>query len=129
MVLEQLVKVRWLEKKEHSFLIGMVYTIVGMLSAYLVFSASFDLMSFAFTSILLIPSLAMLLKLEENIEIRERKLSLPMLFKDHWDIFKVYLSLFLGIFFVYAAVAFIIPTASSEQLFRTQLAPIFGLRG
>ena len=91
MVLEQIFKLQWIEKKEHSFFLGFVYALFGILSAYLIIPSYAGIMSIAFTSILLIPSLNSLLKEEENVEIREKKFSLKMLFKDHFDIIKVYL--------------------------------------
>ena len=78
-------------------------------------------MSVAFTSILLIPSLAILLKMEENVEIREKKLSLKLLFKDHKDIFKVYIFMFLGIFLAYSLISLFLPEVAIKKLFSTQL--------
>jgi len=121
MVFEQLFKVKWIERKENAFFLGFVYTIVGLLSAKLIFPASVGLMSVAFTSILLIPSLAMLLKMEENIEIRENKLSIKRLFEDHKDIFKVYIFLFFGILLAYSLMTLFFPQATIQSLFSTQL--------
>ena len=121
MVFEQLFRVRWLESKAHSFFIGFLYTLVGLVSAYLIFPKSMGLMSIAFTSVLIIPSLAKLLSLEENVEIREKKLHFLQLFRDHKDIFKVYLFLFLGIFLAYALVALVFPQASIMRVFEPQL--------
>lgn len=121
MVLEQLFKLRWIERKEHAFFLGFLYSIIGLASAKLIFPASIGLMSIAFTSILLIPSLNLLLKMEENVEIREKKLSLKQLFKDHKDIFKVYIFMFLGIFLAYSLTSLLIPELSIQKIFSTQL--------
>lgn len=117
-MLEQLFSVEWLRRKEHSFIIAFIYSLIGIISARLIFPENTGLMSIAFTSILLIPSLNILLKLEESIEIREKKLNLVMLFRDHKDIFKIYISMFLGIFFAYGLVTILFP----EQMFEAQLA-------
>lgn len=121
MVFEQIFSLKWIERKEHAFVLGFLYTLIGFLSAWLIFPASFGLMSVAFTSILLIPSLAMLLKMEENVEIRENKFSIKLLFKDHKDIFKVYIFMFLGIFFAYSIITLLIPGVSLQKLFLPQL--------
>ena len=121
MVLEQIFKVKWIERKEHAFFLGFIYCLIGFVSAKLIFPASVGLMSVAFTSILLIPSLAILLKMEENVEIRENKLSLRMLFRDHKDIFKVYIFMFLGIFLAYSLIALFMPEVMIKKLFTTQL--------
>lgn len=129
MVFEQIFKLKWIERKEHAFFLGFIYSIVGLISAKLIFPASVGLMSVAFTSILLIPSLAMLLKLEENVEVREKKLSIKQLFKDHKDIFKVYIFMFLGIFLAYSLTSLLFPEITVQKIFETQLksAGIHGL--
>ncbi len=120
MVLEQYFKVAWVERKFHSFYIALIYSIIGILSARLIFPNDVGLMSLAFISILLIPSLGVLLQLEENIEIREKKLSLKMLFKDHTDIMKVYFFVFFGCFLIYLLIGVIFPTSFIGDLFFPQ---------
>lgn len=121
MVIEQIFRPKWVEKKEHAFFLGLIYSIIGLISAKLIFPASVGIMSIAFTSILLIPSLNSLLKLEENIEIREKKISLRLLFKDHKDIFKVYIFMFFGIFFAYSFATLLLPEFAIKELFEVQL--------
>lgn len=121
MVLEQLFKIKWLERKYHSFFIGFIYATLGIFCAMLIAPSYAGVISIAFASILLVPSLNQLLMVEENIEIREKKFSLYLLFKDHFDIIKVYFFLFLGIFAAYFICAFIIRPEFSTKLFETQL--------
>ncbi len=121
MVFEQLFRVNWLERKSHAFFLGFIYALIGIMSARLIFGDFVGLMSIGFASILLIPSLNSLLKLEENIEVRENKFSLRRLFSDHKDIFKVYIFLFLGIFLAYALVSTLIPQSTTQSLFEPQL--------
>ena len=102
MVFEQIFKTSWIEKRpRYAFLLGVFYSILGLASAYFIFGSNPGLMGVAFTSILLIPSLNRLLQDEENIEIREKKFSLKLLFKDHKDIFEIYTYLFFGVFFYF----------------------------
>lgn len=122
MVFEQLFKERWIEKKpRHALLLGIVYSIIGIISARLIFGGDVGLMSVAFTSMLLIPSLNQLFQHEENVEIREKKLSLRLLFKDHKDIFEIYIFLFLGIFITYSLFAMMIPPEETGRLFVSHL--------
>ncbi len=121
MVFEQLVKATWVEGKLNAFLLGLIYTIVGILSAAYVFPSNAGLMSIAFTSVLLIPSLSTLLSLEEHIESKGGKFSLRRLFKDHKDIFQAYIFLFLGIFLAYSMASLILPQMAVEKLFAVQL--------
>tara|TARA_Y100000310_G_C20490382_1_gene718884 strand:- start:71 stop:940 length:870 start_codon:yes stop_codon:yes gene_type:complete len=101
MVFEQIVKLSWIERKENAFFLGLIYTLLALFSSRLIFPRSMGLMSVAFTSILLIPSLNVLLAQEENQEVREKKLSIKLFWKDHNDVLKVYVFVFLGIFIGY----------------------------
>ncbi|MBT3406824.1 hypothetical protein HN419_06725 [Candidatus Woesearchaeota archaeon] len=129
MVLEQIFKTKWLEKKpRHAFGLGILYSIIGIISAIVIFPKSAAIMSVAFTSILLVSSLNQLLQTEENVEIREKKLNIKQLFKDHKDIFEIYIFLFIGIFLTFATTAIIISFSATESLFSNQLA-VAGLTG
>ena len=121
MVFEQLFRVQWIQRKEHAFMLGFTYAIIGLISARLIFPANVGLMSVAFTSLLLIPSLNQLLALEVNMEKKENGFSLRRLFADHKDIFKVYNLLFLGIFSVFTIKSLIMPEYGIEKLFNAQL--------
>jgi len=122
MVLEQLFKERWIEKKSwHALFLGMIYSVVGIISAKIIFGANPGLMSVAFTSILLVPSLNKILAYEENVEIREKKFSINMLIRDHIDIFEIYFFMFLGVFIVFAAVALLFSQVTTFDLFEPQL--------
>jgi hypothetical protein len=128
MVLEQLFKTRFLEKKPiYAFWMGLLYSIIGLISAALIFGANVGLMAIAFTSILLIPSLNKLLQEEENAEIREKKLSIKHLFKDHKDVFEVYLFVFFGILLGHLLTSLLFSSQVS-RLFAPQLA-VAGLAG
>ncbi len=122
MVFEQLFRLKWIERKEHAFFLGFFYSIVALISAKLVFPSNVGMMSIAFASVLLIPSLNILLRMEENAEIREKKLSLRQLFKDHKDIFKVYIFMFLGIFLAYSITSLLLPDFAIKNLFSAQLS-------
>lgn len=128
MVFEQIFKPKWVKRKEHAFFLGFIYTLVGLVSAGFIFPASFGLMSVAFTALLLIPSLTVLMKMEENVEIREKKFSIKQLFIDHKDIFKVYIFLFLGVFLAYSLATLIFPELLIQRLFASQLKAA-GLHG
>ena len=122
MVFEQFIKLRWIEKRpNYAFLIGFFYSLLGLISARLIFPNNIGVMSVAFTSILIIPSLNQLLAAEENVEIREKKFSFVQLFRDHRDILEIYIFLFFGIFTTYLYFAFIFPESVSLLFFAPQL--------
>lgn len=118
MVVEQLIKAKWLEKRPLSaFIIGFIYSLIAFLTSYLIFPSYFGVMSIAFISILLVPTLSKLLSIEENQEIREKKFSILQLLKDHYDIIEIYLSLFLGIFLAYFILLLFVPPDLGLNLF------------
>lgn len=122
MVLEQILNLKSVEKRSlNVFLLGVIYSFMGILCAQVIFPDNVGTMSIAFISVLLIPSLSFMLQVEENVEIRENKLSLRLLFKDHKDIFKLYIVLFLAIFFSYALTALLWEPAVIQTFFRPQL--------
>ncbi len=129
MVFEQLIKMKWLEKRPNfAFLLGFFYSLIALISAKLIFPNNVGIMSVAFASILLIPSLNQLLLIEENQEIREKKFSLIQLFKDHYDILEIYIFLFFGMFFTYLFFAFVFPDVVSLEFFSPQLK-VAGISG
>jgi len=128
MVFEQLYKTKWIEQKAHSFFLGFIYTIIGIFSAQLIFPRSAGLMSVAFASILLIPSLAALLKLETNSLMKKTTLNPLKILQAHKDIIKVYIFLFLGIFTAYSAISLLYPQAAVSNIFESQLR-VAGLTG
>tara|TARA_Y100000310_G_scaffold340439_1_gene436259 strand:+ start:27075 stop:27881 length:807 start_codon:yes stop_codon:yes gene_type:complete len=115
-------KVKWIKRKEHAFFLGFIYSMVALVSASLIFPKSIGLMSVAFTSILLIPSLNVLLAQEENQEVRQKKLSLKLLWRDHNDILKVYIYMFLGVFAAFLLISLFYNQALVTQRFSSQLS-------
>ena len=129
MVFEQFIKLRFIEKKpNYAFLLGFLYSLIGLISAKMIFPTSVGIMSIAFTSILLIPSLNQLLAIEENQEVREKKFSLRLLFKDHKDIFEIYIFMFFGIFSTYLFFSFVFPDVVTLSYFSPQLK-VAGITG
>ncbi len=130
MVLEQIFKPDWIEKKpRHAFLLGFIYSIVGAVSAKLIFGANPGMMTVAFTSILLVPSLNTLLAVEENqARSKDKYWVLKQLWVDHYDIVEVYFFMFFGIFFTFATIAFLFPEEAVIRFFEPMFE-IIGITG
>lgn len=129
MVLEKIIKLDWVSQKPRfAFLLGLVYSLVGIISAKIIFPKSTGMMSVAFTSILLIPTLSSLLQAEENKEIREKKFSIMALLKDNKDTFVVYLFIFLGVFASFTFVSLVLPASLAQNVLEPQLS-VAGLAG
>jgi uncharacterized membrane protein SpoIIM required for sporulation len=59
--------------------------------------------------------------MEERQERMEKKVSFKALFRDDWDIVKIYVFLFLGILLVYSFGTMMLPAFETNTLFREQL--------
>jgi len=87
--------------KQHAFFIfflGFVYVFIGFFIANYFFSSSVSVAMLFTCTLLLVPSVYVILNLEEKIESKE---GVRHFYKNHKDIFKVFLFLFIGIFFAY----------------------------
>lgn len=122
---EQLFSAQWITKRPWiAFLMGLGYSVLGIFSAIIVFPENVGLMAIAFTSLLVVLSLNTLLSLQENREIREKKFSFGLLFRDHKDIFEIYIFLFLGMLLVYSFFAIVLPQYAFENIFSSQFSPL-----
>lgn len=78
-------------------------------------------MSIAFTSLLLIPPLAKILKNEEKYKIKTNCKTLKQFYTNYKEIFKIYIFIFLGIFMAYSLTVLFTPELTTINLFSTQL--------
>lgn len=130
-MIENLLNPHWLEKKPRfAFLIGMIYTAIGILAAWIVFPRSQGIASIAFISMLFIPSLNSILRIEEEQDCSRanKKFTLGQIFKDHADILEIYFMLFLGIFLAYALFSLQFPNLLVSGIFDNQLR-VIGVTG
>ena len=122
MVLERLVPENFAEKKLwYAFFFGVVYSIIGIFVASLLFPSDPSLVAVAFTAILLIPTIRRIYSIEERQIKDERKFSFKAIWKNQNDFVKFYLLIMLGIFIVYSISAIILPSFQINSLFRDQL--------
>ncbi len=122
MVLEQIYSSRWIEKRSrYAFLMGFSYSIIGIASAMFLFPGDPGLAAIAFTSLMILPSLNKVVTIEENQAARKKKFNLIGLFKDHNDIFKVYLFLFFGIMLSFSFFSLIWPAIATSKIFAQQV--------
>jgi uncharacterized membrane protein SpoIIM required for sporulation len=124
---EQLFTTKWISQRPfYAFLLGLGYSVLGIFSAFIVFPENIGLMSISFTSLLIVLSLSNLLTLSERREIREKKLSIKLLFRDHKDIFEIYIFLFLGMLLTFSFFAIVLPEFSVKTIFSNQLSYVIG---
>ncbi len=122
MVLEHIFPEDWLEKKGlYAFILGIVYSIIGILLASVLFPGDPALVAVAFTSLLLLPELYKIFSIEERRERMEQRVSFKALIKDDWDVVRIYIFLFLGILLVYSLSTIMLPSFETNTLFREQL--------
>jgi uncharacterized membrane protein SpoIIM required for sporulation len=121
-MLENILKPDWLEKSpRYAFVIGIIYSIIAILAAYVVFPKSQGIASIAFLSLLLVPSLGKILAIEEIQDTKSKKFSIKKIFQDHADVLEVYFMLFLGIFLAYALFSLKFPNLLVQGVFSNQL--------
>ena len=121
MALELLYPVDWIEKKVgYGFLLGVSYAIIGIASAMFLFPENPGLAAIAFTSLLLMPSLIELFKIEE-LQAEYFDWNFWRLYEMHKDIIGVYLFIFLGIMFSFAFFSIMLPEVASSQIFHEQV--------
>ena len=122
MVLETILRENIIKnRKGLAIILGIVYSVVGLVSARLMFGPYVGLMSIAFIAVLLLPSIMYLISKEEAVEVREKKFSLRLIFKDHKDIIEIYLFIFLGIFLTFLFVSAAFPPQTTAEYFYPQL--------
>ncbi len=122
MVLEHIFPETWLEKKARfAFLLGIGYSLIGIVLARFLFPQDPALVAVAFTSLLLLPELYKIFTIEERQERMEKKFSFKHLLRDDFDIMKIYTFLFLGILLTYSFAAIVLPSFTTNELFREQL--------
>ncbi len=127
MVLEHIFPVDWLEKKgRYAFILGIVYSIIGILISSVLFPGDPALVAVAFTSLLLLPELYKIFSIEERQERMEQKAGIRALWRDDRDVIKIYIFLFLGILLVYSVGTMTMPEMQTNSLFREQLEIRFG---
>jgi len=129
LMLENILRPNWLEQKpQFAFIIGLVYAVIGIIAAVIVFPRSSGIASIAFISMLLIPSLNKILLIEEIQDEKSRIFSIKKIFHDHADVLEIYFMLFLGIFLAYALCSIKIPDLLVSGIFDSQLR-IIGITG
>ncbi|MBI1970762.1 stage II sporulation protein M [Candidatus Woesearchaeota archaeon] len=122
MVLEYIFPVNWLEQRtRYAFIMGVVYTIVGVSISSLLFRRNPALVSVAFISLLMLPELYKIFDIEQQQVIDSPRFSLKTLFTNHWDVTKIYIFLFLGVLLTYSVATIVLPNYETNTLFRDQL--------
>jgi uncharacterized membrane protein SpoIIM required for sporulation len=122
MVYDRLFSSKWLRKHPiNIFMLGFIFSELGIISAIIVFPQNVSMMSLAFTSLLLFPPLSKMLTREANLEFREKKFNLRLIFKDHKELFEIYFFLFLGILLSYAFFATVLTDVQLVTLFEGQI--------
>lgn len=127
MVLEHLFPEDWLEKRGvYAFILGAVYSVVGVLVASVLFPKDPALVGVALTSMLILPEMYKIFSYQERQQSLEQKTTFLSLWKDDIEIVRIYVFMFLGIILVYSIGTIILPSIQTNELFREQLEIRFG---
>ncbi len=121
-MLGQLFSAQWIERKSwFAFVLGASYAVLGIGSALLLFPRESGLAAVAFTSLLTLPALNRLISIETKQAARERRFDLTDPFKNHRDIFGVYIFLFLGVFAAFSIFSILLPDIAANRIFAEQI--------
>ncbi|MBS3102641.1 stage II sporulation protein M [Candidatus Woesearchaeota archaeon] len=119
MVVEELFKAKWVEKRPvYSFLLGVFFTIISLFTSMILFRNTpnfIGISTILFTVILIVPTVNKLFDLEEKIEVKKN----ISFFKKHEHIIDFFIYFFIGVFIVLFVVALISPgiVLSEQQLY------------
>jgi len=129
MVLEQIYPLKLIERNPlYAFILGFSYSVIGIGTALLLFPEDPAIVAVAFIALMTIPTLSKLLKQEEGIESKKNDLNLINFYRDHKDVFKVYILLFLGIFLAFSFFSLILPSLATNHIFENQINVLYGAK-
>ena len=127
MVLEHLFPEDWLERRgSFAFLLGVIYAVVGVLLASVLFPKDPALVGVALTSMLLLPEMYKIFSFQERKQSLEQKTTFLSLWKDDIELVRIYTFIFLGVILVYSVGTILLPSIQTNELFREQLEIRFG---
>lgn len=102
MVLERVISAEWMERRPlYALILGLVYTLIGYFTAVIFFGEHTSIAMLFLTTLLLVPSLIIIISLEEK---KESKEGLKHFFHNHKKIFEIFLFVFIGIFIGYLVI-------------------------
>ncbi|MEM4259636.1 MAG: stage II sporulation protein M [Candidatus Woesearchaeota archaeon] len=127
MVFEQIFNIKEVKNNYFNiFVMGFIFSEIGILASFIAFNGSVGLMSVAFTSVIGIPFLLHLLELKTSDT--DTKSFFKNLFWTNSAIFESYVLLFLGFFFSYVLYSLFLPEHSVLYYFQDQLS-LFNISG
>lgn len=100
------------KRKIYSLFLGILYVLISYGTATVFFPAHISLAMIFFVTLLLIPSTAKLISIEEKFERRD---GLHHFIKDHYVLIEIFLFLFIGIFIGYIIIGNYAETALTYQ--------------
>ena len=105
MVLEELFDQSWIRHRPYiALFFGFSFTFAAFLFTYLLFRRMMSVAMVFMITLLLVPTLMMLVRMEENVE---KKYGLRHFFRNHKDIFEVYLFSFIGVFLAFVVLGLV----------------------
>ncbi len=121
MVLESIFPLeRIMKNKFFAFFIGIFYSVICIIVAFYLFRSNFIIFAVSLTSLLLLPLVNKLLKIQKDMEIRNEHFSIKEFFSGHSDFFQIYLSIFMGIILSFSIMILITPDIIFSHLFENQ---------
>lgn len=126
-MLEKLYSLYTIEEKPYlAFIMGFAYSIIGVGLAFLFFRSDPALVTVAFISLLLYPTIRKVLRRESNlIEVEDSTRDLLHV-RMHRKIILLYLLIFLGVLIGFSFFSLALPSLATNSLFEKQIGIIYG---
>jgi len=110
-------------------LLGFLFSIVGIGITALFFKRDPAIITVAFTSLLLYPTVTTLLDREKKNLEKERRIEDFFLLGMHRRVLSIYLFIFLGVLLGYAFFSLFLPSLAANTLFESQISVLYGSVG
>jgi len=107
-------------------LLGFLFSIVGIGLTALFFKRDPAIITVAFTSLLLYPTITTLLDREKKNLEKEKRVEDFFLFGMHRRVLTIYLFIFLGVLLGYSFFSLFLPNLATNTLFESQISVLYG---
>lgn len=130
MVLERIYSTAWIESKPlAAYVLGLAYSIFGIFFALFLFPQDPAIVAVAITSILLIPTIGLIINKDEMADAVIRKTNIIQILNSHKSLFLVYVFSFLGILTSFTIFSTFLPSIAANHFFKSQLSVLYGSIG
>lgn len=126
-MIEKIYSLYTIEEKPYlAFVMGLSFCIIGIALAFIFFRSDPALVTVAFISLLLYPTISKLLRRESNlIEVEDRPEDIIHV-RTHRKLILIYILIFLGVLIGFSLFSLALPSLATNSLFEKQVSVLYG---